>query len=100
MEDSMEKIIKEKWNDILEFMKTEYNITKVAYENWLLTLSVHSVQDNTIIVAVEDSKATMIEFIKNKDMEAVFISTSWKHHVKMAIACMCISGFRLILHFS
>ncbi len=62
----MEKLIKEKWNDILEFMKTEYNITKVAYENWLLTLSVHSVQDNTIIVAVEDSKATMIEFIKNK----------------------------------
>ncbi len=62
----MEKLIKEKWNDILEFMKTEYNITKVAYENWLLTLSVHSVQDNTIVVAVEDSKATMIEFIKNK----------------------------------
>jgi len=62
----MEKVIKEKWNDILEFMKTEYNITKVAFENWLLTLSVHSVQDNTIIVAVEDSKATMIEFIKNK----------------------------------
>ena len=66
MEDSMEKLIKEKWNDILEFMKTEYNITKVAYENWLLTLSVHSVQNDTIIVAVDDSKATMIEFIKNK----------------------------------
>ena len=62
----MEKVIKEKWNDILEFMKTEYSISKVAYENWLLTLSPHSVQDNTIIVAVEDSKATMIEFIKIK----------------------------------
>ena len=62
----MEKIIKEKWNEILEFMKTEYNISKVAYETWLLTLSIHSVQDDTIIVAVEDSKATMIDFIKNK----------------------------------
>ncbi len=62
----MEKVIKEKWNDILEFMKTEYSISKVAYENWLLTLSPHSVQDDTIIVAVEDSKATMIEFIKTK----------------------------------
>ncbi len=62
----MEKVIKEKWKDILEFMKTEYSISKVAYENWLLTLSPHSVQDNTIIVAVEDSKATMIEFIKIK----------------------------------
>ena len=62
----MEKIIKEKWNEILEFMKTEYNISKVAYETWLLTLYIHSVQDDTIIVAVEDSKATMIDFIKNK----------------------------------
>ena len=25
MEDSMEKLLKEKWNDILEFMKTEDN---------------------------------------------------------------------------
>ncbi len=64
----MEKIIKEKWNDILEFMKTEYNITDVAYRTWLLPLSVHSVTDNTIIISVDDSKiaATMLDFIKNK----------------------------------
>jgi len=64
----MEKIIKEKWNDILEFMKTEYNITDVAYRTWLLPLSVHSVKDNTIIISVDDSKiaASMLDFIKNK----------------------------------
>ena len=68
MEDSMEKIIKEKWNDILEFMKTEYNITDVAYRTWLLQLSVHSVKDNTIIISVDDTKiaASMLDFIKNK----------------------------------
>ena len=52
----MEKIIKDKWNDILEFMKTEYNITDVAYRTWLLPLSVHSVKDNTIIISVDDTK--------------------------------------------
>lgn len=64
----MEKIIKEKWNDILEFMKTEYSITDVAYRTWLLPLSVHSVKANTIIISVDDSKiaATMLDFIKNK----------------------------------
>lgn len=64
----MEKIIKEKWNDILEFMKTEYSITDVAYRTWLLPLSVHSVTDNAIIISVDDSKiaATMLDFIKNK----------------------------------
>jgi len=64
----MEKVIKEKWNDILEFMKTEYNITDVAYRTWLLPLSVHSVRDNTIIISVDDSKigAPMLDFVKNK----------------------------------
>ena len=68
MEDSMEKIVKDKWNDILEFMKTEYNITDVAYRTWLLPLSVHSVKDNTIIISVDDTKiaASMLDFIKNK----------------------------------
>ncbi len=64
----MDKVIKEKWNDILEFMKTEYNITDVAYRTWLLPLSVHSVKDNTIIISVDDTKigAPMLDFVKNK----------------------------------
>ena len=64
----MEKLIKEKWNDILEFMKTEYDITNVAYRTWLLPLAVHSVTGNTIIISIDDSKtgAFAIDFIKNK----------------------------------
>ena len=64
----MEKIIKDKWNAILEFMKTEYNITDVAYRTWLLPLSVHSVTNNKIIISVDDSKigAPMLDFVKNK----------------------------------
>ena len=64
----MERVLKEKWNEILEFMKTEYNITDVAYRTWLLPLTVHSVTDNTIIVAVDDSKTGQfsLDFIKNK----------------------------------
>ena len=64
----MENLIKEKWNDILEFMKTEYNLTDVSYRTWLLPLSVHSVKDNTIIISVDDSKIapTMLNFVKIK----------------------------------
>ena len=64
----MEKVIKEKWNDILEFMKTEYNLTDVAYRTWLLPLSVYSVNDNVIIISVDDKKIapTMLDFVKNK----------------------------------
>lgn len=64
----MEKLIKEKWNDILEFMQTEYSITGVAYRTWLLPLSVHSVTNNTIIISVDESKidASMINFVKSR----------------------------------
>ena len=64
----MEKLIKEKWNDILEFMQTEYSITGVAYRTWLLPLSVHSVTNNTVIISVDESKidASMINFVKSR----------------------------------
>ena len=66
----MEKLLREKWNDILEFMKIEYNLTQVAYDTWLLPLAVHSVKDNTIIITIDDSKvgAFSVDFIK-KNMD-------------------------------
>jgi len=72
----MEKVIREKWNTILEFMKTEYNITEVAYKTWLLPLSVHSVENDTIIISVDDSKtgALSLDFVRNK--YGVFLKTA------------------------
>ncbi|MCR5585549.1 MAG: chromosomal replication initiator protein DnaA [Lachnospiraceae bacterium] len=64
----MENVIKEKWNDILKYMKEEYSITDVAYRTWLLPLSVCSITGNTIIICVDDFKigAASLDFIKNK----------------------------------
>ncbi|MCR5824531.1 MAG: chromosomal replication initiator protein DnaA [Lachnospiraceae bacterium] len=64
----MENVIKEKWNEILSYMKEEYSITDVAYRTWLLPLSVFSTTDNTIIICVDDFKigAASLDFIKNK----------------------------------
>ena len=72
----MEKLIREKWSTILEFMKTEYNITEVAYKTWLLPLSVHSVENDTIIISVDDSKtgALSLDFVRNK--YGVFLKTA------------------------
>lgn len=72
----MEKTIREKWNDILEFMKTEYNITDVAYKTWLLPLAIHSVDHDTITISVDDSKtgALSLDFVRNK--YGVFLKTA------------------------
>ncbi len=64
----MENVIKEKWNEILSYMKEEYSITDVAYRTWLLPLSVCSITGNTVIICVDDSKigAASLDFIKKK----------------------------------
>jgi len=72
----MENLVREKWRSILEFMKTEYNITEVAYKTWLLPLAVHSVDHNTIVISVNDTKtgALSLDFIRNK--YGVFLKTA------------------------
>ncbi len=64
----MENVIKEKWEEILSYMKEEYSITDVAYRTWLLPLSVFSITDNTIIICIDDYKIgpASLDFIKNK----------------------------------
>lgn len=52
----MEDIIRQKWNDILEYLKIEHGITNVSFRTWLQALSVYSVTDQKIIIAINDEK--------------------------------------------
>lgn len=72
----MEKIIRDRWNEILTYMKNEYDITEVAYRTWLLPLSIHKVLPDKIILSVDDSKigAISLDFIRNK--YALFLRTA------------------------
>lgn len=66
----MEIEIKNKWNDILEYLKTEYSITQVCFNTWLLNLSPHSVneEDNTITISIDDNNIgkNSKEYIQDK----------------------------------
>lgn len=42
----------EKWNDILEHIRKEHDLFDLFLETWLLTLKVHSIQDNIIRIIV------------------------------------------------
>ena len=52
----MEDIIKQKWDEILEYLKIEHGITEVSFRTWLLALSVYSVEDHLITIAINDAK--------------------------------------------
>ncbi len=63
----MKEKIAQNWDEILEFLRTEYNIKKVSYETWLQNLKFKDVEDNKIIIVVDDEDAfSNISFIQNK----------------------------------
>ena len=72
----MKNLIQEKWNEILEYLKIEYNVTEVSFKTWLLPLKVYDVTGNVIKLAVDDTKigANSLDFIKNK--YSLFLKTA------------------------
>ena len=50
----MLELIQYKWNEILETMQQEYDISDVSFKTWLLPLKVHSVNNNVITIMVPD----------------------------------------------
>ena len=63
----MKELILENWDKIMEFLRTEFGITKVSYETWLQNLKVKDVEDNKIIIVNDDENSiNNISFIQNK----------------------------------
>ena len=46
----MLETLKEKWNDILKFLKEEYEISDVSFDTWLLPLEVYALEQPGNIV--------------------------------------------------
>ena len=44
--------LKMKWNDILEYMKDEYDLSSVSFDTWLAPLRVHTISNNTVYIIV------------------------------------------------
>ena len=64
----MKNIIQEKWDEILDTLKIEHEITDVSFRTWLQPLKVHSVSDHMITITVDEKLigSDSINFIKRK----------------------------------
>ena len=49
MENLMEKVV-EKWNDILNTVKIEHDITDISFDTWMRPLDVYAVEGNTLYI--------------------------------------------------
>lgn len=64
----MKNIIEEKWDDIINYMLSEYGITEVSYKTWIKPLKVYNVQDHVITILINDERIGPFsyDYIRNK----------------------------------
>ncbi|MCR5432478.1 MAG: chromosomal replication initiator protein DnaA [Lachnospiraceae bacterium] len=63
----MKKLLVDRWDEILEFLRTQFNITKVSFNTWLKNLKVKDVNGDLVILFSSDpSIGSNLSFIKNK----------------------------------
>lgn len=61
----MLELIKDKWDEVKDFLRKEYGLSEIAYKTWILPLTVDSFKNNTIYVLVPNEQ-NVIEHIKKK----------------------------------
>ncbi len=62
----MLQTLKDKWNDILNFMKEEYEISNVSFQTWLLPLEVYSLDQTGNVIKIIVPDANFLGYIKKK----------------------------------
>ena len=67
--------IKEKWPDILAYLKNEYDISDISFNTWILPLEITAVEDHTIILMVPE-ESIGLSYIKKKYYLPIKVSAS------------------------
>lgn len=73
----MKDTIINKWDDILEFLKNEFDVSKVSYDTWLRSLEVYKVEDGLITLSIKDGvTGDNKQYIKKRYMAPLKVSIS------------------------
>lgn len=70
----MLETLKEKWNDILNYLKEEYDISDVSFDTWLLPLEVYALEQPGNIVKIIVPDANFLGYIKKKYSTILMVS--------------------------
>ena len=73
--------IKEKWDEIKETIRKEYELTDVSYDTWIKPLRFYEVKDNVVIIMIPSDQAHALNYIssKYKNFFKVIISEMMDH---------------------
>ncbi len=59
-------LIAEKWEEIKEIIKKEYDLTDISYNTWIKPLKFHSVEENMVTILIPSDQAHAVSYITNK----------------------------------
>lgn len=57
-------IVQEKWEEIIEHLKVEHDLSNVSFTTWIRPLKVYDVNDDTVIILVNTNSS--VEYIEKK----------------------------------
>ena len=80
--------IKEKWPEILDFLKQELGVTEVSFKTWILPLKVESYEDDVLtLVFPGETKMTGLRYINKKyyPLLKVAIEETMNQEIELAI---------------
>ncbi len=59
-------MIQEKWEEIKQVLKKEYELTDISYNTWIVPLKFYKLEGNTIKILVPSDLANALNYINNK----------------------------------
>jgi len=66
------EIIFEKWNEILEHVRKEHELSDISFKTWLQPLKIHQIDDHVVKIIVPIDKA--IDYISSKFQMPIFVA--------------------------
>ena len=71
----MFEVLSEKWPEILDFFKSEYDISDVSFKTWILPLEIKSVEDGLVtLVFTGPSESQGLKYINKKYLSFLKVS--------------------------
>jgi chromosomal replication initiator protein len=58
--------IKDRWDEIKEIIKKEYDLTEVSFKTWIAPLQYYKVENDIVTVMIPSEQAHLIKYIHNK----------------------------------
>ncbi|MDE6619041.1 MAG: chromosomal replication initiator protein DnaA [Lachnospiraceae bacterium] len=56
--------IKDRWNEIKELIKEEYDLTDISFNNWVDPLQFYKVEDDIVTILIPSAQARLLKYIQ------------------------------------